>query len=100
MNSSLAAATVAPRYRQTASSSPIIGVQMTRAAICLSLFLVAPLAAQTPVSIHVDLNQPEGEYKPITNWFGYDELNYTTPLRFPSTYARTTYSPQAMANPL
>jgi xylan 1,4-beta-xylosidase len=51
---------------------------MTRAAICLSLFLVAPLAAQTPVSIHVDLNQPEGEYKPITNWFGYDELNYTT----------------------
>jgi xylan 1,4-beta-xylosidase len=44
----------------------------------LAASLATHLAAQTPVSIHVDLNQPEGEYKPITNWFGYDELNYTT----------------------
>jgi xylan 1,4-beta-xylosidase len=39
-------------------------------------------AAQGPssatVSIQVDLDKPEGAYKPITNWFGYDESNYTT----------------------
>jgi xylan 1,4-beta-xylosidase len=54
---------------------------MMRTSICLLLFLAAQLttaSAQTSVSIHVDLNQSEGEYKPITNWFGYDELNYTT----------------------
>lgn len=31
-----------------------------------------------PVSIQVDLNKPEGVYKPIYSWFGYDEANYTT----------------------
>jgi xylan 1,4-beta-xylosidase len=39
-------------------------------------------AAQTPSSnpvfIQVDLAKPEGPYKPITSWFGYDESNYTT----------------------
>ncbi|MGD0740233.1 MAG: beta-xylosidase [Terracidiphilus sp.] len=31
-----------------------------------------------PVVIQVDLAKPVGSYKPITNWFGYDESNYTT----------------------
>jgi len=39
-------------------------------------------AAQTPtsnpVSIQVDLDKPQGPYKPIYSWFGYDESNYTT----------------------
>ena len=46
-----------------------------------ALFVIAIAAnafAQSPVSIHVDLNKPLGEYKPITASFGYDELNYTT----------------------
>jgi xylan 1,4-beta-xylosidase len=38
----------------------------------------APLFAQTAVSIRVDLSKPLGDFKPITAWFGYDELNYTT----------------------
>jgi len=33
---------------------------------------------EAPVSILVDLNQEQGQYKPIYNWFGYDEANYTT----------------------
>ncbi len=31
-----------------------------------------------PVTIRVDLAKPEGSYTPITDWFGYDESNYTT----------------------
>jgi len=30
------------------------------------------------VTIEVDLARPIGAYKPITEWFGYDESNYTT----------------------
>ncbi len=36
------------------------------------------LAAQTPVSIHVNLAKTAGAYTPIYRWFGYDEANYTT----------------------
>jgi xylan 1,4-beta-xylosidase len=35
-------------------------------------------AAQSPVSINIDLHHTLGDYKPITAWFGYDESNYTT----------------------
>jgi xylan 1,4-beta-xylosidase len=34
--------------------------------------------APNPVEIQVNLARPVGSYKPITNWFGYDESNYTT----------------------
>jgi xylan 1,4-beta-xylosidase len=34
--------------------------------------------APAPVEIHVDLAKSEGPYRPIYNWFGYDEVNYTT----------------------
>jgi xylan 1,4-beta-xylosidase len=44
--------------------------------LLLLLLLTVPAAAQVTVS--VDLNHPLGEFKPIANWFGYDELNYTT----------------------
>ena len=37
-----------------------------------------PASTQPAVSIHVDLNQTVGPYKPIYSWFGYDEANYTT----------------------
>jgi len=29
--------------------------------------------APNPVEIQVNLARPVGSYKPITNWFGYDE---------------------------
>jgi xylan 1,4-beta-xylosidase len=35
-------------------------------------------APPAPVEIRVDLSKSEGPYKPIYNWFGYDEVNYTT----------------------
>jgi xylan 1,4-beta-xylosidase len=35
-------------------------------------------SAASPVTIHVDLNQPGKSFDPIYNWFGYDEANYTT----------------------
>ena len=34
--------------------------------------------AQTQVNVNVDLAKPQGLYKPIYRWFGYDESNYTT----------------------
>jgi xylan 1,4-beta-xylosidase len=34
--------------------------------------------AQTQVGVNVDLSKPQGQYKPIYRWFGYDESNYTT----------------------
>jgi xylan 1,4-beta-xylosidase len=37
-----------------------------------------PVAAAGPVTVQVDLVKPLGVYKPITRWFGYDEINYTT----------------------
>ena len=37
-----------------------------------------PASTQPAISIHVDLNQTIGPYKPIYSWFGYDEANYTT----------------------
>jgi xylan 1,4-beta-xylosidase len=40
--------------------------------------VVAALPAQQAVSVHVDLSKPQGDFKPVTAWFGYDELNYTT----------------------
>jgi xylan 1,4-beta-xylosidase len=52
---------------------------MTRQILSLALLASAATAiAQSPAVIHVDLSQPQGAYKPITNWYGYDELNYTT----------------------
>jgi xylan 1,4-beta-xylosidase len=34
--------------------------------------------ASNPVVIQVDLAKPQGPYKPIYSWFGYDESNFTT----------------------
>jgi xylan 1,4-beta-xylosidase len=50
-----------------------------RLALAPLLFAVAAaLPAQQPVAVRVDLSRPLGEFKPVTAWFGYDELNYTT----------------------
>jgi xylan 1,4-beta-xylosidase len=52
---------------------------MTLRIVSLAFFACTfAAAAQSPVVIHVDLGQSQGPYKPITNWYGYDELNYTT----------------------
>ncbi len=55
---------------------------MQRVSLILVCAVVLHGAAQTPatgfVSIDVNLAKPVGSYKPITNWFGYDESNYTT----------------------
>ncbi len=46
-----------------------------------ALSAMAQSPAANSVSIQIDLARPEGSFKPITNWFGYDESNYTT-MRF------------------
>jgi xylan 1,4-beta-xylosidase len=57
---------------------------MTKASTLLICAAIAANLAtgQAPqsnsVSISVDLAKPVGSYKPIINWFGYDESNYTT----------------------
>ncbi len=43
-----------------------------------AVILAAACQAQTPVNVNVDLAKPQGPYKPIYRWFGYDESNYTT----------------------
>ena len=35
------------------------------------------LAAQPPTTIHIQAGTPGAPFKPIYNWFGYDEPNYT-----------------------
>ncbi|RSL18486.1 xylan 1,4-beta-xylosidase [Edaphobacter aggregans] len=47
--------------------------------ICAAAMQAAAQAPiSNPVSIQVDLAKPQGPYKPIYSWFGYDESNYTT----------------------
>src|SRR5215469_6518282 len=41
------------------------------------LVLGAALHAQDPVTIHVNAAETIGPYKPISNFFGYDEANFT-----------------------
>ena len=55
----------------------IIGAAMAAWAIGAGAF-AQDARNDRPVSITVDLNHPVGAYKPITDWFGYDEANYTT----------------------
>ena len=43
-----------------------------------AIYCGAQIPASNPVSIQVDLARPQGPYKPIYRWFGYDESNYTT----------------------
>jgi xylan 1,4-beta-xylosidase len=49
---------------------------MTRILLSIPLLCAAALA-QNPVTIRVDVARPQGAYKPITTYFGYDEPNYT-----------------------
>jgi xylan 1,4-beta-xylosidase len=55
---------------------------MRKLVIALVCAVVPHAAAQVPVSgpvsIQVDLARPQGPFKPIFSWFGYDESNYTT----------------------
>lgn len=55
---------------------------MRKFALTLICAATMQAAAQAPtstlVSIQVDLSKPQGPYKPIYSWFGYDESNYTT----------------------
>ncbi|MFB3779809.1 MAG: beta-xylosidase, partial [Bryobacteraceae bacterium] len=46
-------------------------------ACLLAVCAAARLAAQEPVTIRVDAGARLGPFKPITNFFGYDEPNYT-----------------------
>ena len=46
--------------------------------ILSAALLAAACQAQTTVNVSVDLSKPQGVYKPIYSWFGYDESNYTT----------------------
>jgi xylan 1,4-beta-xylosidase len=40
--------------------------------------LATAFGAQGQVNVNVDLAKPQGPFKPIYRWFGYDESNYTT----------------------
>ena len=55
---------------------------MRKLAITLICAAAIHAAAQSPssgpVTIQVDLARPQGVYKPIYSWFGYDESNFTT----------------------
>jgi xylan 1,4-beta-xylosidase len=58
-----------------------IGLQAFVSAVAIAQGTVpesASPSSQAPVSIHVDLGNTVGAYKPIYSWFGYDEANYTT----------------------
>jgi xylan 1,4-beta-xylosidase len=46
--------------------------------LCAAAMQAAAQNSSSPVSIKVDLAKPQGAYKPIYGWFGYDESNYTT----------------------
>jgi xylan 1,4-beta-xylosidase len=48
------------------------------ATLLCALAIHAPAQTQSTVAIQVDLAKPQGPYKPIYAWFGYDESNYTT----------------------
>ena len=52
--------------------SKIVAILVCAFAVCATAQMPAP------VSIQVDLAKPLGAYKSISNWFGYDESNYTT----------------------
>jgi xylan 1,4-beta-xylosidase len=43
-----------------------------------ALAAAAQMPATQPVTVQVDLGKSEGAYRPIGNWFGYDESNFTT----------------------
>lgn len=44
--------------------------------ILSSAILAIACHAQTQVSVNVELSKPQGAYKPIYSWFGFDESNY------------------------
>jgi xylan 1,4-beta-xylosidase len=67
-----------PALRQVHAISRIIAIMTRHIVLSAVLACAFAAAAQSPVTIHVDLAQSQGAYKPITNWYGYDELNYTT----------------------
>src|SRR3984885_9897399 len=47
--------------------------------ICAAAMQAAAQApTSNPIPIQVALDKPQGPYKPIYSWFGYDESNYTT----------------------
>ena len=46
--------------------------------LCLFLLNLAPFAQTERVLIRVDAARSKGPMKPVWNWFGYDEPNYTT----------------------
>src|SRR6202046_929595 len=44
----------------------------------MAAVLAAACHGQSTVTVNVDLSKPQGQFKPIYRWFGYDESNYTT----------------------
>jgi xylan 1,4-beta-xylosidase len=67
-------------HRMTALASAsllccALHAQSQAPALTAAASLPAPPAS---VSVQVDLARTLGPYKPISSWFGYDELNYTT----------------------
>src|SRR5271156_5105228 len=53
--------------------------KLLMAVICaVAMHAAAQAPAASSVTIQVDLGKPQGVYKSIYSWFGYDESNFTT----------------------
>jgi len=75
----LARVRIADRVLQLQNAGKWLGVRFCRRAVAGILVGITCWAQQVPqpVSIKVRVDQVEGPLKPIWNYFGYDEANYT-----------------------
>ena len=64
--------------QSAAGQTPSSQTQTTASAAVPNAAAQAQNGAAARVSIQVDLAKPLGAYRPIGDWFGYDESNYTT----------------------
>jgi xylan 1,4-beta-xylosidase len=71
-------AALAASAQTPAGQTPSSQTQTTAPAAVPNAGAQAQIAAAAQVAIQVDLAKPLGAYKPIGDWFGYDESNYTT----------------------
>src|SRR5689334_335165 len=55
-----------------------VGKTLLFAVLCLAFSFAKAAEDSFPVSIHIDASQSKGNFKPIWQFFGADEPNYTT----------------------
>jgi xylan 1,4-beta-xylosidase len=67
----------APKHARELCVDTIIRVLRNLLAFPLLIALPATLFSQEAVTIHVDASQTTSHFRPVWNYFGYDEPNYT-----------------------